>query len=79
MTELDVKEIDCLSKWEYNIDGDDFVKQFKEAGGDDRMGNHMWDKFNREEHHSILGLFGAADDENRGVIVKMLSKACRSK
>jgi len=62
-----------LSFYEYNINGDTFNKNFIKSGGTERMANHLWEKF-VGKRHSILGLWGEADKENREILVKVIDE-----
>ena len=73
---MENKDITCLAYFEYNIDGDAFSKLFQEAGGSERMANHIWGKF-ADYEHSFLRTFGMADSDNREILFKVASKWCK--
>lgn len=61
-----------LSFFEYNVDGPVFRYLFMKNGGGENMANHIWNKFH-EKNHSVLSLWGSCDNENRGILIKVIS------
>jgi hypothetical protein len=68
-SENDVKK---LSDMEYDIDGETFVKLWVKNGGEERLGQHVWDKFNGY-NHSLLKLWGYLDSGNQKIMVKVIN------
>ncbi len=64
-------DLDALSFYEYNIDGETFMKNFMKAGGDESMAKHLWSKF-VGHNHSILPVFGYADLKNKKLLTKTI-------
>lgn len=66
------KDIKKLSDFEYDIDGETFVKLWIKNGGSERLGKHIWSKFTGY-NHSLLKLWGYMDKENQDIMVKVIN------
>jgi hypothetical protein len=70
------RDLDGLSFYEYNIDGEAFKENFVKAGGTPDMANHLWNKF-VSHNHSILPVFGYADLKNKKLLTKTVKMGYR--
>lgn len=65
--------IEKLAYYEYNINGDTFRNNFVKVGGEERMAEHLWEKFH-DKKHSILALWGQLDKQNKEIVAKVINE-----
>lgn len=70
--------IECMAKFEYNVNFDEWCYLWKQAGcNSESMIKHMWDNF-IHYNHSILALWGYSDLENQRVISEIIKNLNKS-